>query len=200
MAYLTKLSDGQCIIIVLIILVLLFIFGKCSLGCSAPCGGFKLEGFKEGTSPLNSCSQNFPLGGKSANLKMMCEGSCGQEQIAVCGDNTVGKDNVFIYDGQSHSSATPESCGKICQQFYNKNDLNDYGLCLSACCAVSSNGASNRDQAWYDCTCYNGLGCEFTDGCGSCTSSKGCTSNSACPTCYQGFCNNSKGIQVSKWM
>ena len=98
MAYLTKLSDGRCLIIVLIILVLLFIFGKCSLRCSALCG-FKSKGHKKGQT-RGSCND---LGGS-------CQQNSDCPSGSFCDSEIGNKCRVYLGCSCDPDSSVPFLC------------------------------------------------------------------------------------------
>ncbi len=68
----TNLSDIELLIIVVIILALLFIFGKCTFRC----GGFKMEGFQDSTQQetLKNCLGNCLTYHRGSGAKKCAQG------------------------------------------------------------------------------------------------------------------------------
>ncbi len=117
MAYLTKLNDTHFLIGAVIILVLLFIFGKCSLRCRAPCGGFGVEGFKGSSSNCNA--------GNSCIGDVDCAGGAGG---CYCKSLGGGKGVCADCTGQSCSNGNcPSDCQCIGEKCYGSNVCNSCG-------------------------------------------------------------------------
>ncbi len=187
MALKTKLTDTHFLIGAVIILILLFVVGKCSLVC----GGFKSEGYGCGDDQKSKSSEKcsgISLG--PGTLYIECDTSSDCSSFVDNPVNSGCSGIKYEVDGKTYTKTDYKKCMSACKKYLGTEN---YDGCVMGCCGATGGpfvqeGGVNSP---FECAYYAG---DLSWGGGyASTCTQSCTKDSDCKSPC-GYCLKMPGI------